>query len=584
MNPQNLVGKKIGGRYEIDLLLGQGGMSEVYRAYDPNLRRKVAIKLIHSYLATDPKFINRFKEEAAAVARLRHSNIVQVYDFDFDGQNYYMVMEYLEGDTLQFRLKRQNSERRYLPLSEAVKTCIQLCDAVGYAHSHNLIHRDIKPANVIIDLTGHAILMDFGIVKIIGGDYHTATGASVGTATYMSPEQIRGERVDMRTDIYSLGVTLYEMLSGKPPFQGDSAFSLMMTVLNSPLPDLGSYRKDIPADLQQIVEKSMSKTITERYQSMEEMAAALQHIFPHLPIDSPSYFVPEEKRAGQLDNKLVEPQKVTEVDEFNSIEMESSWLDLEMSSSSKSSPGTTIPDRTGLITKPPDLPPIAKIIWKEESALKQMPITSRGVTIGRSAENDLPVKDIAASRFHCKILPEGGELTLVDLESTNGTLLNNVRVNGTTQIQDGDKIHIGKQEYRIEILPIAKPDDTLDEESTKKVSSKEAIYGINDHGVPCLTICDGVGIGTTFTLLDNRYLIGGASQSKQWDIDLVDQSVSRPHAELILQDDSWILRDLGSENGTTINGRLIKKEKVLKDGDRIGFGNTLMIFRRNSGE
>ena len=196
MNLQSWAGKKIGERYEIDTLLGQGGMSAVYRAYDPNLRRKVAIKLIHSHLSTDPKFIDRFKEEAAAVARLRHPNIVQVFDFNFDGQNYYMVLEYLEGDTLQLKLKRLNSEHHFMPLHEALDICIQLCSAVGYAHAHNLIHRDIKPANVMLDLHGQAILMDFGIVKIVGGDYHTQTGATIGTATYMSPEQIRGERVD----------------------------------------------------------------------------------------------------------------------------------------------------------------------------------------------------------------------------------------------------------------------------------------------------------------------------------------------------------------------------------------------------
>jgi serine/threonine protein kinase/WD40 repeat protein len=274
------VGKTIGHRYQIDALLGQGGMSAVYRAIDPNLRRTVAIKLIHPHLSTDPNFVHRFKEEAAAVARLRHPNIVQVHDFDVDDETYYMVMEHLAGETLQARLERLNATGRLMPFDEAIHLCSQLCDALGYAHDHDLVHRDIKPANVMLDLNNQAILMDFGIVKIVGGDTHTATGATVGTAMYMSPEQIRSERTDERSDIYSLGVTLYEMLSGRPPFQADSALPLMMMVLNDPLPDLREIRKGAPKSLLAVVEKALAKEKGGRFQTMGEMAAALGQVSP----------------------------------------------------------------------------------------------------------------------------------------------------------------------------------------------------------------------------------------------------------------------------------------------------------------
>lgn len=276
--PQSWVGKTIGGRYQIESLLGQGGMSAVYRATDPNLRRLVAIKMIHAHLSNDPNFIGRFKEEAAAVARLRHPNIVQVHDFNVDGETYYMVMEYLVGETLQARLKRLNASNRHMPLDEALNLCIQLCEAAGFAHNHELVHRDIKPANIMLDVNGQAILMDFGIVKIIGGDYHTATGATIGTAMYMSPEQIRSERVDDRADIYSLGVTLYEMLSGQPPYMADSALTLMMMVLNDPLPDLREARQGVPESLHSVVQKALTKEPTERFQTMAEMAAALRQV------------------------------------------------------------------------------------------------------------------------------------------------------------------------------------------------------------------------------------------------------------------------------------------------------------------
>ena len=288
MLPQSWLGKTIGGRYQIEALLGQGGMSAVYRATDPNLRRLVAIKLIHTHLSSDPNFVGRFKEEAAAVARLRHPNIVQVHDFNIDGETYYMVMEYLVGETLQARLKRLNAAGRHMPLEEALRVCIQVCEAAGYAHNHELVHRDIKPANIMLNVHGQAILMDFGIVKIIGGDYHTATGATIGTAIYMSPEQIRSERIDDRADIYSLGVTLYEMISGRPPYLADSALTLMMMVLNDPLPDPRESREGLPESLLQAVQKALAKEPGERFQSMAEMALALRKVQADLAETQPT--------------------------------------------------------------------------------------------------------------------------------------------------------------------------------------------------------------------------------------------------------------------------------------------------------
>ena len=304
MMPLSWVGKTIGGRYQIEALLGQGGMSAVYRANDPNLRRLVAIKLIHTHLSTDPNFIGRFKEEAAAVARLRHPNIVQVHDFNVDGDIYYMVMEYLVGETLQARLKRLNASGRCMPVDEALRLCIQVCEAAGYAHNHELVHRDIKPANIMLNVDGQAILMDFGIVKIIGGDYHTATGATIGTAMYMSPEQIRSERIDDRADIYSLGVTLFEMLSGRPPFMADSALTLMMMVLNDPLPDLSETRSAIPKSLNQVVQKALAKDPTKRFQTMSEMAAALRQVLTQLISAPPE---PSATIVDTQQNELVTP-------------------------------------------------------------------------------------------------------------------------------------------------------------------------------------------------------------------------------------------------------------------------------------
>ena len=276
MTAPDWIGKKLSNRYVIEEMLGQGGMSAVYKASDPNLKRVVAIKLIHSHLSDDPDFVQRFEQEAAAVAQLRHPSIIQVYDFNQDNNVYYMVLEFVPGETFQAHLKRLNADDRRLPISKTVEYMADICEAVDYAHQRGMIHRDIKPANLMLNTQGQAILMDFGIAKIVGGQLHTVTGAVIGTAMYMSPEQIRGTRPDRRTDVYSLGVTLFEMVSGRPPFQADSAMTLMMMHINDPVPDLRMLNPDVPDDLIAVINKALAKDPNERYQTAAEMASALR--------------------------------------------------------------------------------------------------------------------------------------------------------------------------------------------------------------------------------------------------------------------------------------------------------------------
>jgi len=282
MQQPTWIGRTLSNRYRIDAMLGQGGMSAVYKATDPNLRRVVAIKLIHSHLSTDPSFVMRFESEAAAVASLRHSNIVQVFDFNNDNGVYYMVLEFIPGETLQERMKRLAENNRQLSAEDALNFTANIADAVGYAHQRGMVHRDIKPANIMLDVQGQAILMDFGIVKILGGDSHTSTGAVVGTARYMSPEIIRGEVADHRSDIYSLGVTLYEMLSGRPPFVADSAMTLMMMHLNDPVPDVRGFRADIHPEIVAIIQKCLAKDRNDRYQSAAELSKDLRRALAYV--------------------------------------------------------------------------------------------------------------------------------------------------------------------------------------------------------------------------------------------------------------------------------------------------------------
>jgi len=281
----NWTGRTLGGRYQIKEMLGQGGMSAVYKAYDPNLRRTVAVKLIHPHLSGNPDFVRRFEEEATGVAHLRHPNIVQVHDFNHEDDLYYMVMEYLLGETLQERLKRLNAAGRRLPIQDAVRYTIDICKAADYAHQRGIIHRDIKPANVMIDVHNTAILMDFGIARMVGGQQHTATGAVLGTALYMSPEQIQGLQPDPRADVYSLGVALFEMLSGHPPYEADSAMTLMMMHLHDPIPDLRQLNPHVPPELVGVVSKALAKNRDQRYPSAAALAADLERLLSQLPED-----------------------------------------------------------------------------------------------------------------------------------------------------------------------------------------------------------------------------------------------------------------------------------------------------------
>jgi serine/threonine protein kinase len=303
MDQPTWIGRSLNNRYKISALLGKGGMSAVYKANDPNLKRIVAIKLIHPHLSTDPNFIHRFKKEAAAVAAFRHPNIVQVYDFSVDGDVYYMVLEFIPGETLQDRLKDLKKSNTRMPIEQAIRIVINICDAMGYAHRNGMIHRDIKPANIMLDVQGQAILMDFGIVKIVDDQTHTATGAVVGTARYMSPEVIRSEMPDERSDIYSLGVTSFEMLSGNPPFDAPSAMSLLMRHLNDPIPDLHNLRPDIPAEVVAVINKSLEKDRGKRYRSADEMAGDLGRILARLEADP----VPSTSPSPMPESRVDEP-------------------------------------------------------------------------------------------------------------------------------------------------------------------------------------------------------------------------------------------------------------------------------------
>lgn len=267
----DLSGKKL-GNYQIIERIGRGGMAEVYKGYHPKLDRDVAIKILHGFLAEGEDFLARFEREAKAVASLRHQNIVQIHDFDIQDDHYYMVMEFIEGQTLTDKLRELSKTGSKMPLDEIKSIIRQVAEALEYAHKQGIIHRDIKPSNILIDNHGQTYLTDFGIARIASTTQFTTTGALIGTPTYMSPEQCKGVDISHVSDLYSLGIILYEMLTGKVPYDSETPLSVLQKHITEPVPSLYEYRTDLPPSFEQIISTALAKEPEDRFQSAIDMS------------------------------------------------------------------------------------------------------------------------------------------------------------------------------------------------------------------------------------------------------------------------------------------------------------------------
>ena len=472
-----LVGRSL-GQFRIVERIGAGGMATVFKAYQPNLDRYVAIKVLPAYHARDPIFVKRFVQEARAVAKLVHPNILQIHDFGEQDNITYIVMEYVEGGTLKDRLKRPITN------PDAIDYMIQAAEGLNCAHSHGIVHRDVKPANMLLRKDGYLLLSDFGIAKILEGTTNlTRVGTGIGTPQYMSPEQGTGQAVDRRSDIYSLGIVLFHCLAGRVPFTADTPLSITVKHLNEPLPVEMLRTAGVPVPIEQVVVKMAAKAPQDRYQTTDELISALtgalaaSHLsmpprwrpgmssaLPQIQVDSQGSGVaqPTPSNGGGLGQGSAVGQSVQSGQSapvqppLNNNQQQIVTLSCFRCGASNPSTrlyctscGDELSDRRAIHDRylgPNGRPVLARLTVQNGSmGGHSFRFHQVVTTIGRTNGNDLIIQGRTVSRRHARLFFDNGRWYLEDLQSANGTLVNNVRVYQPVALNDGDVINFGDE-------------------------------------------------------------------------------------------------------------------------------------------
>jgi len=399
---QNLVGQTL-NRYQILSLLGEGGMGAVYKGHDMTLQRDVAIKVMHAHFAANKDFQGRFLQEARTAARMDHPGIVQVYDFGQDRSALYIVMKFIPGDNLEKMLRDLRLQEKWITINESVLLIQQVAKALDYAHRLGVLHRDIKPGNVMIEpeptegLPYRAILTDLGLAKLAEGGIVTQDGTSMGTPAYMSPEQALGNTTDSRSDVYSLGVLLFELATGRLPFPARNLADAIQFHVQTPPPAPRSIRPDLPEGLEQIILKTLEKEPAKRYQSAAALATALKAISKSTVTlrSAPSPLQATVSLFTQYQQSLVEQRGQSVLEEFE---------------------------------QPSEVPQDRIQVLDQDKTNRSFLIKRPSMSIGRDADNDIALDDHKTSRHHTRIEFDGKGYRIVDLNSTNGTYLANQRL------------------------------------------------------------------------------------------------------------------------------------------------------------
>jgi len=415
----DMVGQQI-EHYEIVEVIGGGGMGTVYRAYDINLARPVAIKIMHQQFANRPEFQQRFQQEAQAAARLNHPSIVAVYHFGRQPNLLYIVMTYVQGLSLGAYLKQLGQRNQVVKLNETLTLLAQVADALGYAHRQGVVHRDVKPDNIIITRLDRpdridepqlrAVMTDFGLAKLLEGGIETQSGSFMGTLPYMSPEQVMAKPLDGRSDIYSLGVILYQLATGQLPFDIKTPTDAVMKHLHEMPPQPESIQPALPASVSRIILKALAKKPEDRYQTGGDLAGALRQAAQEMDADVVAAELAEESDMVSLVTKVEEhlPQIL-----------------LDMAEPDDST------DRL-VVSKGTDTPTTRKLL-------------SSPLIIGRSDEVDITLPETAVSRQHARLEERDGSWYVIDLGSTNGTFMGGSRLPANVAVnwKMHQELHIG---------------------------------------------------------------------------------------------------------------------------------------------
>ncbi len=415
-----LIGKNL-GRYRLVEFVGRGAVARVYKGHHDALGREAAIKVLHIGHASDADFRNQFRAEARNLAALRHPNIVQVYDFDVDAGVSYIVMEYIDGPTLKAINERARSGKRRLELSYSLRIVYSLALALSYAHQRDIIHRDVKPSNVMVEDSGRVVLADFGLARLTTGKSDTLPGTIKGTPAYMSPEQAMGKPSQPRSDIYSLGIIFYELLTGRIPFDGENAFAVAMSHVKESVRPPRELVPEIPEKIEAIVMRALKKEIDQRYSSVNAFIKDLTSV--------------------RLQVKTAQLHSSRAADLASESDKNSTWN------------APTRQDETGERS--------VSLHFLDTGQIVHLALNQE-YTVGRKHKNQPILPDIdltpyssyewGISRLHAIVSTMGDGITLTDAGSSNGTWHAGKRlpVNQPYELHHGDVFYLGK--LRLQIL------------------------------------------------------------------------------------------------------------------------------------
>jgi serine/threonine protein kinase len=477
---QELVGRSL-DRYQILNLLGEGGMGAVFRARDITLQRDVAVKVMHPQFARRPDFRQRFLQEARTAARLDHPGVVKVHDFGQARGHLYIVMEFLAGDNLRQMLQTLKASGQWIVLPEAIELLRQVCLAIDYVHHEGVLHRDIKPDNIMLKpaegerLPYRPVLTDLGLAKLAEGGMLTQEGTSMGTPAYMSPEQALGEETDARSDVYSLGILVYELAVGQLPFHVRTLTEAIRSHTKEPPPPPRSLRPDLPEGLERVILQALEKDPGDRFPSARALAGALQHLDEAtIPAAAPP----------------------------TALQGEASLL-TQYQQSLEARRGPSILDQ--FPPPPPDLTGDSVQILFPDGTSRPIPIPAGELAIGRGAGNDLALDHPSVSRRHVRVESDGTAYRVTDLDSANGTFLGNVRLlPGVPEVwAAGEPLRIGDVWLRLVRRGSSPPEETAIHRSNGTPVDPSLVHrstGAGRIGVFCAAEPLSVAPGSSTTL------------------------------------------------------------------------------------